>query len=168
MIYWFWGYPGVGKDYLAEILSKTAKIKHIDVDDFLTKTDKRKIKTIVFTKKDRLKKLKRVIRYLNKNKENVAVADSLPDRESRQFLKNYFKKDIVFILVKSTYRHHRQRILARKNHFFTSDMLDQYIKKNWEPVKNFPHIIFKNQNKTKKELVKKLKKIYERYSKETT
>ena len=43
MIYWFFGYPGVGKDYLAEKLSQLVSIPHIDADNFLTNTDKKKL-----------------------------------------------------------------------------------------------------------------------------
>jgi len=164
MIYWFWGYPGIGKDYLAKKFEEIANTFYIDGDSFLTKIEKKKLITGTFTKKDRLKKLKRISDYLHKLEKDVVITDSLPDKNSREFLLKSFKKNIVFILIKSSSSKHKKQIQNRKKHFFTSKMLSNYIKNNWEPVGNFPHLTLKNTNKTKVELKKELLKIYKKYS----
>jgi gluconate kinase len=160
MIYWFLGYPGIGKDYLAKMFGEVTNTLYIDGDTLLTKTEKKKLITGTFSKKDRIKKLKRISNYLYKLKKDVVITDSLPDKDSREFLLKSFKKNIVFILVKSSATKHKKQVKNRKGHFFTSKMLNNYIKNNWEPIGNFPHITLKNENKTKTELKKELLKIF--------
>lgn len=164
MIYWFWGYPGIGKDYLAKMFGEITHTLYINGDYFLTEVEKKKLIAGIFFKEDRLKKLKRISNYLRKLKKDIAITDSLPDATSREFLLKSFGKNIIFILVKSSPLQHKKQIQNRKEHFFNHKMLDQYIKNNWEPVKDFPHIIFNNKNKTKKELEYSLLKIYKKFS----
>ncbi len=163
MIYWFFGYPGIGKDYLAEILADITKISYINGDSLLAKKEVKKLISGTFTKKDRLVKLKRISNYLNRIKGDITITDSLPDKKSREFLLKKFKKKIIFILVKSSAKEHEEKIKNRKEHFFTEEMLSQYIKK-WEPINDFPHIVFCNEDKTKTELKKELLKIYNKFS----
>lgn len=160
MIYWFWGYPGIGKDYLAKMFGEITHTFYINGDTLLTKTEKGKLITGTFSKEDRLKKLKRIAKYLHKFKKDIVITDSLPDEGSREFLLKSFKKNIIFILVKSSAVKHKKQVKNRKEHFFTSNMLNNYIKNNWEPVKNFPHLILKNENKTETQLKKELLRIY--------
>ncbi len=164
MIYWFFGYPGIGKDYLAEKLSQLAQITHIDVDNFLTKTDKKKLIEGTFTKKDRLSKLQRLTQAIKDPNQDYAVADSLPDNTSRLFLRKNFKENIVFILVQASLKTHQQRLKKRKDHFFIQEMAQQYIAKNWELIKNFKHEIIKNKNGNSKKIEKDLLKIYKKYT----
>jgi len=154
MIYWFWGYPGVGKDYLAKIFGEITNTLYIDGDSLLTNIEKKRLIAGTFSKEDRLKKLKRITNYLHKLKKDVIITDSLPDKNSREFLLKSFKKNIIFILVKSSPLKHKRQLQDRKGHFFKYNMLNKYIKNNWEPVENFPHFILKNTNKTKRKLKK--------------
>ena len=165
MIYWFWGYPGIGKDYVARNFSEVAGVLYLDGDSFLDKTEESKLMRGTFTKSDRLKKLRRIAKHLKNVRGDVAITDSLPDSNSREFLLNTFKKDIVFILVKSSVLKHKKQIRERKDHFFSAEMIDNYVKNNWEEVGDFPHTIFRNENKTKTEMRRELLKIYERFSK---
>lgn len=148
MIYWFFGYPGIGKDYCARYLSEIGKFPYIDADDFLTTEDRQKLLDKSFTIEDRLLKLSRIISHiknLQKYHENIAVADSLPDNASRNLIKNSFPGKIKLILVTAPGEVHKKRIAKRKNHFFTSELLDDYIKKNWKKV-NVSYTEFENTN----------------------
>lgn len=147
MVFWFFGLPGTCKDHCAKLFSKLIDAKYIHVDDFLTERDKEKIITGTFTVEDRLKKLKRVTKMISgilKNNKHIVAADSLPDHKSREYLQEYFKNNIKFILVKVDAQTHQKRISNRKNHFFTEKMLTDYIKQHWqEPIK-IPYLTLEN------------------------
>lgn len=148
MIYWFFGYPGIGKDYCAKYLSEIKKFPYIDADDFLTDEDRQKLLNKSFTVEDRLLKLERIvanIKNLQKHHEHIAVADSLPDNASRNLVKNSFPGEIKLILVTAPTEVHKKRIAKRKNHFFTIELLEDYIKKNWKRI-NVSYTEFENHN----------------------
>ncbi len=165
MIYWFFGYPGVGKDYIAQKFAKVADVFYINGDSLLLATEKKKIAAGTFTKQDRLKKLTRIAKYLKSLKKESAITDSLPDSTSRNFLLKKFKKHIVFIRVTTSKTKHLSQIKNRKGHFFTHTLLDTYIQKNWESIGDFPHLSFRNEEKTPQQLEKKLIAIYRKFSK---
>ncbi len=146
MIYWFFGYPGIGKDYCARELSLIGKFPHVDADDFLTEEDRKKLLTHKFTSQDRMLKLTRIvdhIKNMQKHHHDIAVADSLPDNISREFILRSFNIDIRLILVTAPPEIHKKRLAKRKNHFFTENLLDIYIRKNWQEIK-VPHKEFVN------------------------
>jgi gluconate kinase len=148
MIYWFFGYPGIGKDYCAKYLSEVKKFPYIDADDFLTDEDRQKLLKKIFTIEDRLLKLERIITHikiLQKHHENITVADSLPDNASRNLVKNAFPGKIKLILVTAPTEVHKKRIAKRKNHFFTSELLEDYIKRHWKKI-NVTYMQFENTN----------------------
>lgn len=167
MIYWFWGYPGVGKDYVAKKFSELTSALYINGDSLLTDTERERIIAGTFTKENRLKKLERISKYLHSLTGDVAITDSLPDMGSREFLLQSFEKDIVFIRVESSVSKHRDQIENREGHFFTSAMLDNYIENNWEDAGKFAHTTFKNEDKTEEETRKELLEIYNKFSKQT-
>ncbi|MDO8269323.1 MAG: hypothetical protein Q7T54_01465 [Candidatus Levybacteria bacterium] len=147
MIYWFFGYPGIGKDYCASHLARIGHFPHIDADDFLTDEDREKLLNKSFSVEDRLLKLGRIIQHLKqmqKHHENIAVADSLPDNVSRGLIINSFSGKVKLILVTTDDRTHIKRISNRKKHFFTIDLLEDY-KKKWEKV-NVVHAEFVNND----------------------
>ena len=158
MIYWFFGYPGIGKDYCAKKLSLIKEFPYIDADDFLTEEDRDKLLDKSFTIEDRLLKLERIIthiRSLQKHHESITVADSLPDNASRNLVKNSFSEKIKLILVTAPDEIHKKRIAKRKNHFFTAELLDDYIKKHWKKI-NVPYVEFENIASEWEERLKKL------------
>lgn len=162
MVYWFFGFPGTGKDYAAKALSELKYASYVHIDDFLTKKDKEKLTKGNFSTEDRLRKLTRAVKdingLVNKNK-NVVAADSLPDHRSRNFLIENFKDNIAFIRVVVSPEIHKQRFINRKNHFFTEELLDNWVKKHWqEPIK-IPHIDLDNNEEGIKNLKLKLQKI---------
>ena len=159
MIYLIWGYPGVGKDYIARLFSECIGIPRIETDKFLTKREKDKLINNSFTDEDRTRKLKRLVKYLKQRKGSCIVTDSLPTQNSRLFLKKHFEHQIIFILVKSPKKIHYARIENRKNHFFKKSNLDNYISK-WEPIKGFSCVTFINGTQSEESLKKKLLKIY--------
>ena len=139
MVYWFIGYPGVGKDYCAARLSILLKCQHIDADSYLTDGERKKLLRSRFTAADRLLKLQRIcdditLKLLDVNTENITVADSLPNQEARDYVLSHIPGEIMLVYVVAPEDIHRQRIADRKNHFFTEDLLDDYIANNWEPV----------------------------------
>lgn len=145
MIYWFFGYPGIGKDFCAQKLSEFGKFPHIDADDFLTNSDKKKLLNKTFTKEDRIKKLTRIVKHvkkLQKKFDNIAIADSLPDNTSRRFVMHSFE-EIKIIQVVASEKVHRERMKKRTDHFFTEQLLNDYISKNWQDVK-VAHVVFRN------------------------
>ena len=168
MIFWFFGFPGIGKDFCAKRLKKLINAKYIHIDSFLTKQDKQKLIDGTFSTEDRLNKLKRTADYfkkvLKKNKHIVA-ADSLPDHQSRNFLYKNFQNNIVFILVKVSAEIHKRRIHERENHFFTEDMLAHWEKKHWvEPIK-IPYLVLDNNKDGDKHIKLEVVKIYHQLSK---
>lgn len=161
-VYWFFGYPGVGKDFCAKILSEAAGIDYINADDFLTDDERHALRNGTFTGQDRLQKLKRIADHLQsllRAGKSVAVADSLPDNISRAFIVNEFKDHIALILVRAPETTHRKRIRERKGHFFTHDLLDAWVKKHWEPV-TVAHHALHNDAATKKELRERILDLY--------
>lgn len=147
MIYWFFGYPGIGKDYLAKKFGKINRIHYINGDTLLLKKEQKKIKAGTFTIRDRLKKLSRITKHLKKIKKDLVITDSLPDNKSRKFLLTAFKKNIIFIHVTASKEKHIKYLRHRKGHFFTEKMLPHYIQ-NWEqPQSDFPHVVLKNKEK---------------------
>ena len=163
MIFWFFGFPGIGKDYVAGKLSKLTGIKKIDADDFLTDNEKRLLKKGSFTKADRLFKLSRITKRLKellKKHKNIAVVDSLPDNDSRLFIINSFSPDLVLIHVKASKKTHMDRLSKRKDHFFTIAELKGWIKKHWEEVE-VDHVVLENENDDKL-LEKNLLALYNR------
>lgn len=164
MIFWFFGYPGIGKDYLAEKLSELVSIPHINADDFLTKIDKKKLIDGTFTKKDRIKKLKRIISHIKKilrKYPHLTAADSLPDNLSRELLLKTFGSNITFIHVSAPTAIHKKRLKERQGHFFTVEMLDSWIKRHWEEIK-IQYISLRNVPIKSQKLEKKLLKIYKK------
>ncbi len=147
MIYWFFGFPGIGKDYCAKRLAVIEKFSYLDADDFLTDEDREKLLNKKFTRQDRLLKLERIIDHikkLQKHHDNIALGDSLPDNTSREYVLSAFSGQIKLILVTAPSIVHKKRISQRKNHFFGENLLDDYMKK-WEEV-SVSHIAFENNS----------------------
>ena len=161
MIFWFFGYPGIGKDYVAARLGQLTSIPHINADRFLTEEERNKLAAGTFTASERLNKLKRVTDYLENIEEDIAIADSLPDNSSREFLRDRFKDQILFILVTASQEAHEKRIKNRKGHFFTWEMLKDYVEKHWQALGDFPYLVLKNENLNEDDLKMELLKIYE-------
>jgi gluconate kinase len=166
MIYWFLGYPGVGKDYLAKLLSTITPVRYINADKFLTKTEKEKIKDGTFNSIDRLKKLKRICIALKRYSCDISIGDTLPNQKSRIFLSKNFKNKIVFILVKTSHKKHLHQLKRRKNHFFKLSMLDTYIN-SWDNLGTLPHLVLDTTKLNKIKLKTKLLKIYKNSKKRT-
>lgn len=146
MIYWFFGYPGVGKDFCAQTLGRLLACPYIDADDYLLEADLQVLKAGNFTVQQRLDKLERIstdIERALKTQDHLTIADSLPDELSRQFLLDKFGKNILLIRVVSDDSLHRQRLKNRKGHFFKDEMLDQYLSQHWQPVQK-PHVLLVN------------------------
>lgn len=162
MVFWFFGLPGSGKDYCAKLTAKLLKGKYIHVDDYLTKSDKEKIVGGSFTVDERLEVVKKAadeIKNLLKTNKNVIAAFTLPDHKTRDYLKNFFKDNIVFIFVKVKHEVIRVRLRRRKAHFLRDNFLFEWIKLYWqEPIK-IPHIKLENNEDGDEVLTKKLKKI---------
>ena len=136
MVFWFFGFPGIGKDYCAKKLSRLAKIPHLDADNFLTDLDKNKLMSGTFSDEDRIKKLTRIITYMKSLKyPNLTIGDSLPTEASRKFVLESLGRDVVLILVRSDPKIHRERIRRRRGHFFREEHLDSWIDKHWQEVK---------------------------------
>jgi len=162
MIYWFCGYPGIGKDFLAKKLSKLVNIDYVNADGFLTKKDKEKLVLGNFTSKDRLKKLLRIVKFIKSKKGNLAIGDSLPDNTSRKFLDRTLNKNVAFILVRSSQSLHTQRLRERKGHFFPENIVKDYIEKNWDTVFEPKHFVFNNKQRTPGELEGHLLALYKK------
>lgn len=137
MIYWFFGLPGIGKDYCAERLSQLLQCPHLDADNYLNEIERTKLLAGSFNSDDRLAKLKRICDdicvKLNEN-NCLTVADSLPNEAARRFILDTFSGDVALIFVSAPSHIHQQRLSARQDHFFTPDLLKDYVKNNWQPV----------------------------------
>ena len=160
MVFWFFGYPGIGKDFCAEKLSKLAKIPHVDADDFLTDLDKNKLTSGTFGDEDRIKKLTRIIIYMKSLKyPNLTIGDSLPTETARKFVLESLGENVVLILVRSDPKIHQERIRERRGHFFREEYLDSWIKKPWQEVK-VDHLDLEN---VKGKLEEQLLRIYNQF-----
>lgn len=161
MVYWFFGLPGSGKDYCAQVMKKLIPATYFHVDDYLTKEDKIKLIEGTFTITDRINKLKRLlaeISELDLSRVNVIAADSLPDTDSRLFLQTHFGNNITFIYVKVDSKTHENRMKKRKNHFFSYSLLDNWTKKHWQPI-NIPHVVADNNSNGSESIAKQLTEI---------
>ena len=168
MIFWFFGFPGVGKDYCANLFAELNNIPYFDADNFLTDKERSLLKTGQFTKENRLIKLRRIATYLEeqlKTTPHLVIGDSLPDNASRKMLADRFLERIVFIHVIAPTNIHHKRISERKNHFFTADLLTDWVKKHWEESIEIPHISLNNDSKDSKKLISKLKTLTNQYIK---
>jgi gluconate kinase len=114
------GYPGIGKDFCANRLSKLLGCLNIDADTYLTDEERAKLKNGTFTSDDRLAKLKRICDDLSdklaKNKD-ITIGDSLPNHAARQFIIDYFGDNVKMILVKSSSATHKKHIGERQDRF---------------------------------------------------
>lgn len=162
MVYWFFGFPGVGKDYCAKAFTELISASYLHIDDILSAQDKEKLLNGTFSVEDRIKKLKRATTQINqllRSNGTVVAADSLPDHRSREFLLKNFKNDIIFVRVVVDSQIHKKRFAKRKNHFFTEDLLNDWIKKHWqEPIK-IPHVVLNNNTDGKEHITETLKEI---------
>lgn len=162
MIYFFFGYPGIGKDYCAKRLSELLNCLNIDADTYLTDKERAKLKNGTFTADDRADKLQRICDdiadKLIKNKD-ITIGDSLPNQAAREFIVKYFGDNVKMILVQSSAEVHQKHISERKDHFFTEDILKDYIDSNWEPIK-IKHQTIINDSNDLSSLDDQLKKLY--------
>ena len=147
MIYWFFGYPGSGKDYCAHRFSALIGAEYFHADGFLTDEERDKLLRGVFTKQDRIIKLKRICDALEAQTSKViAIADSLPDTASREYVASRFGKKIQFIFASVLPEIHKERLLSRKNHFFNAELLDQWVATHWDEAISIPHKIIDNNS----------------------
>lgn len=164
MVFWFFGYPGVGKDYCAQKFKEIAKIPYLHGDDFLNVIERKKLLSGTFTSMDRLNKLRRIVKqlkiYLLESK-NIVIADSLPDNASREFLISQFKDKIVFIYVKTPKTVWLKRLEKRGDHFFTKNHAIDYVKRYWQEI-TIEHEIIDN-GIDEENLEGNILKIYNKY-----
>ncbi len=135
MIFWFFGYPGIGKDYCARRLSEITDCFYVHADAYLTISEKEKLQLGTFTREDRHKKLERIcdnlLRLLTMHPA-ITIGDSLPDEKSRLYVQQTLGANLCLVRVVADVSTHKRRITERGNHFFTPDLLDDWIEKHWE------------------------------------
>ena len=156
MVYWFFGFPGIGKDYCAKKFSELTGSSYVSADSFLTAQEKEKLMNGTFTKIDRLIKLERICAALMHMGANIAIADSLPDAASRDYVHTYFNNNVRFLLVTASPEIHRQRIARRTDHFFTADILDRWIAQHWNGNITIPYTVIKNSSQDIEEQLRRI------------
>ncbi len=118
MILILFGLPGSGKNYIGKIIEKDYNFLFHDGDVDLTAKMKKSVKRgTIITKKMRKEFyncLVKKIKKLNKIKNNIVIAQSIPKEKYRNFiLKNF--PDAKFILIKAKHKIIEGRLLKRKH-----------------------------------------------------
>src|SRR3989338_483495 len=130
---WFFGIPGSGKTHIARQLSQMTGIPMYDGDDFHTNDDRRAVAQGIFTLERRHAQLKRISTKLRTaGTPHALVTHPLPDRESRALVRRLSTGDVRLIHVTAPLDLIKERLRARKDHHFWSDLLDAWISKHWQ------------------------------------
>lgn len=146
MIFWFFGKPGSGKDFCAELLARARGIPHIDADTLLLPADRDALLSGTFTPAMRHAKIRRVAAEAHRllgGAPHVTVADSLPDHASRQLVRAVFPGNVLLIHVVVGEEERRRRLRERTGHFFAEEVAEGWVRTNWEPVA-VPHVTLDN------------------------
>lgn len=168
MIFWFFGFPGIGKDYCARRLSEMTDCFYVHADDYLTLAGKEKLQKGTFTTRDRLKKLKKIcddLLWLGKVHRAISIGDSLPNEQSRHFVSRVLGSHVRFVHVLADIGTHQRRIAKRSGHFFTKEMIDRWIIQHWEDPKE-QSIIFDTTDICPMRLDRELHGLYDAFNKE--
>ncbi len=116
------GVSGSGKSSVAKNLSLHSCLNYVDADKFHSHKNKIKMKTgLALTEKDRMPWFKRITKYL-KYKNNWVLACSALKCSHRNILKRKLRK-VTFIWLDTSYVNIVKRIEKRKNHFFSSKLI---------------------------------------------
>ncbi|MEK7122885.1 MAG: AAA family ATPase [Patescibacteria group bacterium] len=164
MVIWFFGLPGTGKSTLAQRLSSLARIPFVDLDALLTEGEKSALLNHAFTVEMRLNKLTRAVALIQSTLSKnllATTADSLPDYRSRRYVAQSLGDRVRLVLVRTPRELHTKRLEERKNHFFTSDLLDEYEKAHWDANIIIPHTVFENTEGPSVVFDKKLLDVYD-------
>ncbi len=144
MIIILFGLPGVGKNYIGDLLSKKYNFYFYDADKAMTSKVKELIKqNQIVSDKDREECFNIVVEKINtlaKKHQNIVIGQALLKNKHRLFFKKKFPR-AIFILVKANSeirgirvanrKHHVSKEYAKKvKHLFEKSTIDNYVIEN--------------------------------------
>ncbi len=117
------GVSGSGKSSIAKNLSLHSNFEYIDADKFHSIKNKMKMKAgKELTEEDRIPWLKKISKFLKRKKKNWVLACSALKNHHRIILLDGVE-NTTLIWLDSTFKNITERINKRKNHFFSSKLI---------------------------------------------
>jgi predicted kinase len=170
MIFMFFGHPGAGKSTLAQRFGLLHGILSIDADHFMTADERRAVLEGRYTQQMRLANIHRYCEHVRPVLErgaHVALADGLPNQESRTFLRDQFEAGaVVFVLARTPRELWKRRLRTRRDTPVPIDLegAEAYIAANWEAAPaSFPHEEVVN-GEDPEAVDRRLREIYDRWT----
>ena len=117
------GVSGAGKSSIAKNLSLHSNLKYVDADKFHTVKNKKKMRMgVELTEKDRIPWLRKISKFLKYKEKNWVLACSTLKQKHRNILLEYFG-NITLIWLDSSFNNIVTRVNKRRNHFFSSNLI---------------------------------------------
>lgn len=154
------GVSGSGKSSVAKNLSLYCNLNYVEADKFHSLTNKKKMaQGVALTESDRGPWLVKLIRFLKfKKQTHWVLACSALKASHRKMLLNEFKNTSL-IWLDSSYENIVTRINKRKNHFFSSKLIQSQFDTFEKPKMSFRIVTDKPLYRVKFDARNKVKKI---------
>lgn len=154
------GLPGVGKNYIGNLLKNHFQFILFDADDVMPEEMKIRLRQgyspTLELRQQYWRNCVKKVKYLQKKFSKIAVTITVPLQIGHTYLKAELP-EATFLLVTAPKELMIERIDQRQNHFINKFLAKQYQK--YEPIP-FPHEIV-NNGVEKQELIRRLTSIVE-------
>ena len=159
MLFYLYGLPGVGKNFVGNIFEKEFNFKFIDADNYLTENMKEKLRERKHFTPEEVIEYHKIIAFnifeIKSNYSNLVIAQASLFKKNRNLIK-VLNPEIKFIHVKSNYQTINQRIKFRKG--YVDKEYSDYLQKFLE-ISEFDFEIVNFNNDNQNYLIKQIKKI---------
>jgi 6-phosphogluconate dehydrogenase len=168
MVYILMGVSGSGKTTIGLILSKQIKLEFYDADDFHSNENLIKMKNnIALNDTDRelwLDNISKNIVLYNINGGAILACSALKEKY-REKLSSYKTEEVTFIYLKVSKKIVKNNLINRKEHFFSSILLNSQYQILEEPSDAITILADNKPEDICKELLKKINLMENRYAK---
>ena len=159
MLFYLYGLPGVGKNFVGNIFEKQFNFKFIDADNYLTENMKEKLRERKHFTPEEVSEYHKIIAFnifeIKSHYSNLVIAQASLFKKNRNLIK-VLNPEIKFIHVKSNYQTINQRIKYRKG--YVDKEYSDYLQKFLEISESDLEIVNSN-NDNQNYLIKQIKKI---------